>query len=471
MTVIVIFLTLRKKISKDKTIGITIGLLVLVLMFSVVQEYNNYQDKKTKEFFDSFTYLDLGVENSNNIFSEIYPITNLGPKEAAIDENNSIITYREIKGPVYTNVKVPSEFDSIELLIKIKKEDLSNLMLGLQDGENSYKKYWILDSLNLSDYEHVEENGKYLYYIDNQSEKYDSVTNFLQNLPKNKKVGYSNDAIVNLGGNSETPYKITGFDEEHNMVDDGSFESFNRTVGDCCNGNPNKPEVFSEKSADAYEGNYSLKLWSLGHCACTNLDVNNFSNNSLYYFSFYYKGTNPKFCIWKSGENICDPSQTLKETRKWKKYQDIIKTSTNTLGLIPFFYADFNKEKKTNYYDDVKVFKGKDVQTIDKEKPYAFKINNTYYLRIFHDKNDFHPEYPLIEKIYLETNVLLMDYLLLNYNYNIIQNNDWIIVKFMIPNNKLFYGKNLKLMIFSAGKELNTSLKIDSLGVKFNENK
>jgi len=161
-------------------------------------------------------------------------------------------------------------------------------------------------------------------------------------------------------------------------LNDSSFETsiWQSTAGDCCNGNPEVANVSTTLSNDSSEGNKSLNLTSENHCACVSQVLPNLDKNSIYKINFDYKhisGTNPDFCVWDYGCNICLSEKNLDNSTEWKTYSNYLfsencsksanlflysnQPSIQESGSL-FFYSNSNgKETTTNLYDNVKIEK------------------------------------------------------------------------------------------------------------------
>ncbi len=83
-------------------------------------------------------------------------------------------------------------------------------------------------------------------------------------------------------------YKIS----KENLVNDGSFEDFNETAGDCCNSNPEKSKVFAFKSSDSFQGSYSLNLKSENQCACYSKKLDYSNKSEKFLLEFLFRGDN-----------------------------------------------------------------------------------------------------------------------------------------------------------------------------------
>ncbi|MFA5993117.1 MAG: hypothetical protein WC796_05415 [Candidatus Pacearchaeota archaeon] len=161
-----------------------------------------------------------------------------------------------------------------------------------------------------------------------------------------------------------------------NLVDDGSFENFNQTAGDCCNYDSNASKVYATSSNIAFEGTYSLKLYSENQCACIPKQINNWTLDHEYILNFYYKGDNPRICLWSWGLNKCVLEKTLVKESNWTYYGDIFKFPENTTGSHVAFYTDSTGELRTNYYDALEV---KQITPMSVKGP--FLDNEKYIIR------------------------------------------------------------------------------------------
>ncbi len=151
------------------------------------------------------------------------------------------------------------------------------------------------------------------------------------------------------------PSQIYSIDSE-NLFNDGGFENFSQKVVDCCNSNSGKPLISASKSTDSYEGNYSLNITSLNHCACINKQIKNFNNLEMYIISFYYKGDNPSSCIWLEGDNLCLNQLPLNKTNQWQLFKLLMSFDSNVTAVMPHFYASSDgTHPVTNLYDDLEV--------------------------------------------------------------------------------------------------------------------
>ncbi|MFA6023465.1 MAG: hypothetical protein WC781_05240 [Candidatus Pacearchaeota archaeon] len=142
-----------------------------------------------------------------------------------------------------------------------------------------------------------------------------------------------------------------------NLIEDGSFENFNQTAGDCCNANPGNASVFASKSLDAFAGKYSLNLTSYNHCACVSKGIKNLDSNQKYFLSFYYKGDNAKVCNLISEEKTCKPNNKFQKTTEWTRFNYLLLLNDGSRSSSLHFYADSSGSQVTNLYDGLRVSK------------------------------------------------------------------------------------------------------------------
>src|SRR3989344_2910173 len=126
-----------------------------------------------------------------------------------------------------------------------------------------------------------------------------------------------------------------------NLIEDGSFETLNVSVGDCCTSYElrNEAMINVSRSNDSFHNRYSLNLTSSNHCACINKQIRGFEN-TIYLISFYYKGDNPKFCNWVVGDDKCLPVKKLPSANQWTKYEQLLIFTNNSESAYIYFYAD-----------------------------------------------------------------------------------------------------------------------------------
>lgn len=154
-----------------------------------------------------------------------------------------------------------------------------------------------------------------------------------------------------------------------NFIQDGSFEKFNQTAGDCCNANPNASKVYAAKSLDSYLGKYSLNLTSYNQCACINKPINNITTSGVYALYFNYKGDGPRTCIWSGGDNKCLVSERSDLSKNWTRYGKLFNFTNQSANVAVFLYTDSTGTLKTNLYDDLEV------------KRLVYVTNNAPYLK------------------------------------------------------------------------------------------
>ena len=167
--------------------------------------------------------------------------------------------------------------------------------------------------------------------------------------------------LLILAGSTIIKYKVAPSEayvlDKNNLIDDGSFENFNQTAGDCCNKYPDKSRVFASQSVNAFIGQYSLNLTSENQCACISKPIKELDNSQKYLLSFYYLGDNPRVCGWTTEDNKCIPEKRLETTNKWTNYQALLEFTNKSEKSLIHFYADSSGELRTNLYDDLQVRK------------------------------------------------------------------------------------------------------------------
>ena len=169
-----------------------------------------------------------------------------------------------------------------------------------------------------------------------------------------------------------------------NLIEDGSFETLNVSVGDCCTSYElrNEAMINVSRSNDSFHNRYSLNLTSSNHCACINKQIRGFEN-TIYLISFYYKGDNPKFCNWVVGDDKCLPVKKLPSANQWTKYEQLLIFTNNSESAYIYFYADSDGTKTvTNLYDDLQVHK-----LIPMQRNGDFNQNETYIIKTKADNN------------------------------------------------------------------------------------
>lgn len=161
-----------------------------------------------------------------------------------------------------------------------------------------------------------------------------------------------------------------------NNFNDSSFENGTwRDVGDCCDANPGKAEVYASLSDDSSDGKKSLNLTSFNHCACVSEEFPNFDKNAIYRLSFDYKhvsGESPRFCAWVTGCNKCMPTKYLDDSTEWETHTEYLSfpdcadsailflysdQASIYEDVMLFFYSESNGQITTNLYDNVKTKK------------------------------------------------------------------------------------------------------------------
>ncbi|MBR9704871.1 hypothetical protein GOV12_05645 [Candidatus Pacearchaeota archaeon] len=157
--------------------------------------------------------------------------------------------------------------------------------------------------------------------------------------------------LINYNVNPIQTFQV----DSENLITDGNFENFNDTANDCCNSASGNASFFSTPSTDSQSDEYSLNLTSYNHCACINKEINDFTNDSQYLISFYYKGNNPRYCNWVLDDKKCLSELDLNKTDTWTINRDIVTYTSDSISSSIFFYADSKGEPTTNLYDSLSV--------------------------------------------------------------------------------------------------------------------
>ena len=118
----------------------------------------------------------------------------------------------------------------------------------------------------------------------------------------------------------------------------------------------------------------------------------NFSNSSIYYASFYYKGDNPSICAYIGGEKRCNPKKDYAKSVKWQNHQFILEPTSNATSISMYFYAKSDGKKNvSDWYDALEVIRLIPIDQIQENASYVVKVfdntklagiplGNDYYL-------------------------------------------------------------------------------------------
>jgi hypothetical protein len=120
-----------------------------------------------------------------------------------------------------------------------------------------------------------------------------------------------------------------------------------------------KAHIQAERSRDAADGKWSLKLLSSNHTAYVSKPVSRYEPNAVYHLSLKYKhvaGRNPTVAVWQDGVNISSPSQELKGTSgTWNTFDTYFVPEEGASNLTVFLYSPSAGEKTVNLYDDIQL--------------------------------------------------------------------------------------------------------------------
>jgi hypothetical protein len=146
-----------------------------------------------------------------------------------------------------------------------------------------------------------------------------------------------------------------------NLLVNGSFEDEKGwgKAGDATVGAGGKAHIQAERSRDAADGKWSLKLLSSNHTAYVSKPVSRYEPNAVYHLSLKYKhvsGRNPTVAVWQDGVNISSPSQELKGTSgTWNTFDTYFVPEEGASNLTVFLYSPSAGEKTVNLYDDIQL--------------------------------------------------------------------------------------------------------------------
>ncbi len=191
------WLLAKSKNNKVVSISFLISLIIIISIFGYGYYQNIYR-------FQRNTYLyDLGAKDEKSLlFSPLRPENRLSEKKIEYINDKDIINYREILHPlVYTDIKIPEEVEGFDFFLVFKEvlpRDEGDIFLRLKTSpESDFHQYKIFESgINFSLYDYIEENGLFLYYINPNATKYQSITEFKANLSDKITVGYDNQLLM-----------------------------------------------------------------------------------------------------------------------------------------------------------------------------------------------------------------------------------------------------------------------------------
>ncbi len=187
--------------------------------------------------------------------------------------------------------------------------------------------------------------------------------------------------VLNYSIKPNETYRVN----KDNLIEDGSFENFNKTVADCCSFESKIAYISASRSLNKIEGDYSLNLTSSNRCACVYFPIKNFSNTNNYLLSFYYMGDNPRFCNWVDGDRKCLPDTRFEQTKEWQEYTTALVFTNNSKDALIHFYADSDGTKTvTNFYDGLKVHK---LIPIKNTREYQYNQDEEYIIKTKTDNN------------------------------------------------------------------------------------
>jgi len=217
-----------------------------------------------------------------------------------------------------------------------------------------------------------------------------SSTNYSRYNLTNGLVGWWKfDEITNNIAYDTSLYRnnATLFQSMQNLLVNGDFESGTwANAGDCCCAscscvagsncsaggggsnctcaNGGTCYYLANVATDKINGDYSLNLTGNKSCACNNKAMSSFTINKTYTLSFWYKDVSgpdsPRYCMWISGRNVCDPAETISVSdNNWHYYQKSFKILDGTTAAALYLYGGNGATtESTNLYDDVRIVEG-----------------------------------------------------------------------------------------------------------------
>jgi len=458
-------------------------IIALIIVASVVGAgyYQEYQ--KTKGVY----VLDVGSpDEHSDVISQLGPANRVSEKKAEYVDGK-LETYRELLSLlVYFSVTVPEFWKTMTVSVKFKDnfpENSDGLYLGVQKGPGwNYSWHKIYDPAlkELSNYSYIEENGTYLYFINPDAPKYDSVSVFLDNLPTNYTIGHDGMLDKYQKPNENLKWEKGEFFLNNSLR--GSHEFWIYAKGDLkvnfvkedlnwyegedelililedfygneidrmkipddgyanVTNNKKKQEVNWEKK-DLDEGIYKLRLISEGTGADTTINDLKINQEKVvfnYLFplkpaELYAEDATMNFETWHNPfQNITFDDKILSINNKSKKYYFEVKNKSNI--NIPKGDVVINSNRP-----------------ISKKKENLFSLYNKKL--IYGYKNS--------------------DYYLAKYNYEVHNENNIITSSFNIKDNYYLKDQTLSLILnakhLSATNYKNKTIPVYQIGVEFED--
>jgi hypothetical protein len=246
----------------------------------------------------------------------------------------------------------------------IEQGDMSLLdsegKLGPSSGWQTHEAYFTMNDT-------VSKAGKVKFYIYTGNSTGQISENFIDNIQLSVVTDDSKQTNLSIP-QYHSDYDIASYtgqqsdrDSGENLLSNGSFEDEKgwSKAGDATVGAGGKAHVQAERSRDAAEGKWSLKLSSSNHTAYVSRPVGRYEPNAVYHLSLKYKhlaGRNPTIAVWQDGVNISSPSQELKgRSGTWNTYDSYFVPEEGASNLTMYLYSPSAGEKTVNLYDDIQL--------------------------------------------------------------------------------------------------------------------
>lgn len=184
----VVFLVLKKSVDRYKLLGVLLGLLIIIVFIFILIWINEAKQNEVENALSEFAFIDVGGEEDSAVIS----LLGWSEKKLAYGSNEEIITYRDASNGSEINLNTPLLYDKTILKFDFVNEPTE---FTLTDGENEYR---IIPEMNLSAYDYTEQEGLYLYYLNPDVPRYETIKDFLENIDEiadKYTIGYTNNIL------------------------------------------------------------------------------------------------------------------------------------------------------------------------------------------------------------------------------------------------------------------------------------
>ncbi len=444
----------------------------------------------TKYIREGGYVLDLGAVNEGTKLIELAVSPRVSEKKAAYDSNEKIVTYRELLHPlVYVNVLVPKRWQSFDLTVRFQDKFPVN-SLGFYVGAKTGKEWkykWLRiykPGLNLSKYDSIEEDGKYLYFISSDAPRFNSVKQFIENPPEDKVIAVDDEIIKNI------PYESINYETGEFYLNNslrGSQEFYVYANGDLV-------VNFTKEDMNAYAGEdkYNISLFYLNKTLISSklIDDDGINTSSKEKINqtvkFVVNKLKPKVYLLKIsfiGEGVDSTINNLKINQKKVVF------NRKAYPLKPFkFYSEKNSFTFQTWHDSSKQIisinndfinlsrrgvilnYSSEINDLEGYLPKGDVVINSNYVFSTTKEHYFRPfKYRLIDIDEFVKYKRKVDYVLIDYTWH--KDGKWIIAKRNIKERGLYYKDKLSLVLSAKhledSKYKNFSIPVDYVKVKF----